>query len=156
MRKVVKSVKERKKLSKKGQLQLSFGMIFSIILIIAFLAFAFFGIKKFLGVQDQIKTEQFKSDFQNDITQMWKSYQGSQEVSYVLPRKIERVCLEDNEVTNLMFFPEGVYKDGNVEHVDFSKTLNGKNELCFYNSDGKVSMVIGKKLGENLVTITLK
>jgi len=151
MRKVVGYNKNRK-----GQLQLSFGMIFSIILIIVFLTFAFFGIKKFLGVQNQIKTEQFKSDFQNDVTQMWKSYQGSQEVSYSLPNKISRVCLEDNDVTNLMFFPEGVYRDGNIEHIDMIKTLSGHKELCFENVNGKVSMVIGKNLGENLVTITLK
>jgi len=40
---------------KRGQLKLSFGMIFSIILIIVFLGFAFFGIQKFMDYQKSIQ-----------------------------------------------------------------------------------------------------
>jgi uncharacterized protein (UPF0333 family) len=50
--------------NKKAQLKISFGMIFSIILVISFLAFGFFAIQKFLGIQENIIMKKFVDDFQ--------------------------------------------------------------------------------------------
>ena len=80
---------------KKGQMQMSFGMIFSIILIIFFLAFAFFGIRTFLGIQDTAEKAKFLSDIQNDVETVWKSAQSSQAKEYFLPGKISDVCFID-------------------------------------------------------------
>ena len=88
---------------KKAQLKISFGMIFSIILIIFFVAFAFFGIRKFLGVHDEITSEKLIDDLNNDIEKMWKSSRGSQEVSYNVPRDVKSVCIKDDEYENIYF-----------------------------------------------------
>ena len=58
---------------KNAQVKISFGMIVSIILIIAFISIAFYVIGKFLGLQKQIQTGQFLDDLQFDIDKIWKS-----------------------------------------------------------------------------------
>src|SRR3989344_9488004 len=97
---------------KRGQMKLSFGMIFSIFLIIIFLGFAFYVIPKFLGFQDSLKVGTFIKDFQDDIDKMWKSAQGSQKVEYLLPKEIIRVCFD--EKNRLYFQPLGI--GGNFDY----------------------------------------
>ena len=82
-------------------MKLSFGMIFSIILIVIFIAFAIYGVKRFLGMQDTVQVEKFKADLQNDIDKIWKANQGSQEREYFVPKKIYEVCFVDDEGGNL-------------------------------------------------------
>ena len=55
-------------------MKLSFGMIFSIILIIAFLALAFYGIKTMLDTQNEIKLKQFYDNLEADIEDMRRYY----------------------------------------------------------------------------------
>jgi hypothetical protein len=139
---------------KRGQTQISFGMIFSIILIVVFIAFAIYGITKFLGVQKFAQVEKFKNDFQADINNMWKSTQGSQDVEYFIPKKIEQVCFAEGEFYNMYFIPSD-YDGYILKNIDFAKIniLSGK-KLCISTLNGKISMTIKKNYNENLVTIT--
>jgi hypothetical protein len=165
-------------MKKRGQMQLSFGMIFSIILIIIFLGFAFFAIKKFLSLQDGIKLGQFKDDLQGDADKLWKGSQGSQKVEYFLPSKIKFVCFADYvnpnsgigqheekynemkqvffETENLIFYPVGSAEGldaTTIKHIDLAKITESENPFCIPNTDGKVKMTIGKKYGETQITI---
>ena len=79
-------------MNKRGQMHLSFGMIFSIILIIAFVAFATYGILKLLAFQQDAKYHQFIDDLSSDIDKVWKSSQGSQEFTYSIPSSISGIC----------------------------------------------------------------
>ena len=88
-------VHKRNLLNKKAQMQISFGMIFSIILIIFFLAFAFFGIRAFLSVQGSGETAKFLNDFQSDAEKVWKSAQSSENEEYTLPDERSFVCFVD-------------------------------------------------------------
>ena len=72
-------------------MKLSFGMIFSIILIVVFLFFTFFAVKKFLEIPRSVQIGKFKEGLQEDIDSIWRGSQGYQEVSYNLPKKIEKV-----------------------------------------------------------------
>ena len=54
-------------MKKRGQLQISFGMIFSIILIIAFVALAVYVIMIFLDTGKCANTGLFKNDLQQEI-----------------------------------------------------------------------------------------
>jgi hypothetical protein len=159
----------------KGQLKLSFGMIFSIILIIIFLGFAFYAIKTFLGVSDSAELAKFSDDLKSDIDTAWKSAQRSKPVEYNLPSSVDYVCFVDFDSTrrgmnenlyselkrnyfgseNLIFYPL-ISSDLNsleIEHIDLSKITLDENPFCLQNSNGKVQMTIQKNYGDSLVTV---
>jgi hypothetical protein len=137
-----------------GQLHLSFGMIFSVILIIIFLSFGFYAITKFIDFQRTIQIEKFLNDFQGDINKMWKGVQGSQEVTYSLPTKITSVCFEDDEFQNLVFTSKEIIKGNKIENIDIEKITENENPFCIQNNKGKISLTIVKDYGETLVRIT--
>ncbi len=164
------------KRDKKGAMEMSFGMIFSIILIIFFLTFAFFGIKTFLGVQETAKTTKFLSDFNADVEQVWKSAQTSQEKEYFLPSKREKVCFADFSAPkqgadigiydelkrayygkeNMIFYPvnfDGV-ESTQIKYIDIGKITISQNPFCISNVDGKVKLRLTKDFSDALVTIT--
>jgi hypothetical protein len=140
--------------NKKAAMEISFGMIFSIILIIVFLSFAFFGIKKLLGVQEVAMIEQFKDNFQNDVNKIWNGPQGQQTVEYNLPRKVEGVCIENSEFQNVYFLPEGKFARATINNIDMEKSIVSNNRLCFEKKEGKIVMTLGKDFGENKVTVS--
>ena len=151
-------------LGKRGELNLSFGMIFSIILIIAFLVFAFYAIRTFLGVQDAAKVANFRENLQNDIDELWKAPQGTQRASYSLPGSIEKVCFKDDRYENLIFFPEDTVaglEPKLIEHIDINRIvssentpLENRNMFCINKVNGKIEMTMKKSYDENLVMIT--
>jgi hypothetical protein len=149
----VKHIKKKKK----GQLDLSFGMIFSIFLIVVFIAVAFYGINKFLEWQRLAQIKIFQNDLQQDVDNMWSGAQGSQEVSYNLPGRVEKVCfIKEGQ---LEFEPlssgEGV-TPFEIQHLDYAKMTQSKNSLCIPTSSGKIEFIIKKSSGESLVTISVK
>ena len=80
---------------KRGQIDLSFGLIFSVILIIAFLGFAVYAIINFLGMKDKIEVGKFIDELQGDVDTAWKSSQTLDDFSYFLPVNIKEVCFID-------------------------------------------------------------
>jgi len=157
-------------------MKLSFGMIFSIILIVIFISFAFFAINKFLDIQNSVQIGKFTNDFQSDINKIWKGSQGSEEKEYFLPKKIMFVCFTDYfldksgenqnfykeleqfyyENENMFFYPPGSAQgldSKEIKHIDLTKITENENPFCIENIDGKVSLIIKKNFGETLVTI---
>ncbi|MDP3992585.1 MAG: hypothetical protein Q8P79_03720 [Nanoarchaeota archaeon] len=161
---------------KRGQMQISFGMIFSIILIVAFLGFAFYAIKIFLGFQNDAKAGKFLDDIQSDIDRIWRSSQSSEPQEYVVPSYADFVCFIDfssdergendafylelkradygNE--NLAFYPVKFtgFESKEINHIDIGETTAEENPLCIKTSNGRVSLTLKKDFGEALVTIT--
>lgn len=160
-------------MKKQGQIQLSFNMIFSIILIIVFLGFGIFAIMKFLGMQKATLILEFKTDLQEDVNNIWKSSKASQKVSYSLPESIKEVCFFDynEDLTekyrdislliqgeeNMAFFPIGS-GDGNdvtkINHLDISKIISEQNPYCIEVNKGKISMTLSKNYEDALVFIS--
>jgi hypothetical protein len=142
-----------KKRGKFGQANISFGMIFSIILIIIFLVFGFYAIKKFIDLQQTVQIQQFEKDLQDDVDKMWKSVQGSQEISYVLPKKITAVCFENDEFQNVKFVSANPIPGKQINNIDVIRTIGNEGSLCIENNNGKIKLRISKEYGETLVTI---
>jgi hypothetical protein len=138
---------------KGGQLQLSFGMIFSIILIIIFLAFGFYAITKLIDLQRSIQIESFLRDFQEDIDKMWKSSQGSQNLVYTLPSKINAVCFKEDEFQNLEFTSKNIINGKMIGHIDIEKIIENENPFCIETINGQISLRITKDYGETLVRV---
>lgn len=156
-------------------MQISFGMIFSIILIIFFLAFAFFGIRTFLGIQDSGKTAKFLNDLQSDVEKVWKSSQASQVKEYSLPGERSYVCFADFDAPargsrasfydelkrahygreNMVFYPvefEGT-ESAEIKYIDLDTITENENPFCIENVDGKVRLRLTKNFSDSLVTI---
>ncbi len=152
------SIRSPKRGQTRGAMELSFGMLFSIILIIIFIAFAIYGIGKFLNLQKNIQTKTFVSDLQFDIDRLWNS-QGSQPVEYPIPANIEKVYFAEDSFEkdiDLEFRgEENKFIDSSeIKHAklseDFSKGKGG-NYVSVENR--KIKLQLEKEYGENLVTI---
>ena len=167
--------KVKSKRSRKAAMELSFGMIFAIILIVVFIAFAFYAIKKFLDIQGTAEVGIFIDNIQNDVDKMWKGSQGSTQESYSVPGKIKMVCIADynsnavgknkdiydemeqvfNEEENLFFYPVG---SGNgldskkIANINIEKITEKENPYCFDNN-GKIEVTIKKSYGDALVML---
>jgi len=162
--------------NKLGQLKLSFGMIFSIILIVIFLAFSTYAILKFLEFQDIAIISKMADDFQADVDKVWRGSQSSVEKKYSVPKKVVYVCFRDYnsdqkginedlynvlldvyfEKENFFFYPigSGLGLDSKeIKNIDLEKTTEKENPLCIENIDGKVNLILKKNFGESLVTI---
>jgi hypothetical protein len=138
--------------NRSGQLDISFGMIFSIILIIIFLAFGFYAIKKFLDLQETVQIGKFSQDLQKNVDDMWKS-SGRQNVFYTLPTKITFVCFVSGESRNMKFTSSQIIEGKEIQNIDIANITSIENPYCIPNVKGKVSMTISKNQGESLVTI---
>ncbi len=157
-------------------MKLSFGMIFSIVLIVIFLVFAFFAIKKFLGVQRDITAGKFLEDFEKDIEKAWKGSQSSEEVEYSLPSGVMSVCFVDfnsakkgrnsnfyDELElafygdeNFIFYPLGssTIDSKKIQHIDLEEMTFEENPFCISEENEKIKMIIKKDYGNALVMIT--
>lgn len=148
-------MKKNKAQNKKAAMELSFGMLFSIILIIIFIAFAIYGITKFLNLQKDIQLKTFVDNLNFDIDKLWKS-QGSQPVTYSLPGNVEEICFSEDEFEkdlNLeLKTKKGFGGTYNILHAEFSK--EGKGSNCVPVENGKIKLQLEKDYGEALVTIS--
>jgi hypothetical protein len=162
-------------MEKSGQLKISFGMIFSIIMIIIFLTFAFYAIRIFLGIQEKATVGLFLDDFQDDVDSIWKSIEGSQVKEYNLPQKIEYVCFIDGDSpgtekeigffnslkitlldeNNIAFYPVGSsgIESGEIRNIDIGEITLTENPFCIENKGGKVKLTLIKETGEAQVKI---
>ena len=160
----------------RGQMNISFGMIFSIIMIIIFITFAFYAVQKFLGFSNAAQAGKFTSDLQLDVDRMWKGSQGSEEKDYVLPTKVKYICFADYSTNargdnaefydrlqevffgdeNMFFYPPGSgegFDSVEIKHIDLGNITINENPLCFQNIKGKINLRIKKDFNEALVTI---
>ena len=158
-------------------MELSFGMIFSIILIVIFLGFGSYAIIKWIGITNTANVGKFLNDFQNDVNSAWKSAQVSQEKEYPLPSEIDLVCIgnysgasgtgndaglynelkrEYSEGENLIFYPigsAGGLSSKKIEHLNIQKTIESANPLCIRSINGKIKITLKKDYSDDLVTI---
>jgi len=152
-------------MNKRGQMHLSFGMIFSIILIIAFVAFASYGIVKLLAFQQSAKYHQFIDELSSDTDKIWKSTQGSQEFAYTLPSSLKGICFVKKcdaskyycrtNSDNLVFLnSKNKFESYFLEHLDISGSLGSKSELCFNSSGTSIKLKLFKNYNEALVKVS--
>lgn len=145
------------KTNKRGAMELSFGMIFSIILIIIFIAFAIYGIGKFLNLQKDIQTKTFVNDLTFDIDKLWKS-QGSQPAEYSVPANVERVCFSEDEFEkdiDLEIRGKEFIQTYDIKHAKISEYFSkGSGGTCVSAENGKIKLQLEKSYGEVLVTIS--
>lgn len=134
---------------------MSFGVIFSIILMIVFIVFAFIAINYFLNMSKVTTTNLFYENLQNEINKVYASPSSEKEFSFELPLKVEMVCFFDfnksatNELEkykevemyeftgeNLFLFPQKAMPSLNkktIENINISQITIDENPFCIQN-----------------------
>ena len=79
-------------MARRGSIELSFGMIFSIIIIIAIVGVATYAIVYFLDLGKLTELSLFHQKFQETIDDVWGSSITDKVVSFTLPAGIKLVC----------------------------------------------------------------
>ena len=142
---------------KRGQFEISFGMIFSIFIIIATVAVAFYVITQFLGVNECAGIGGFYDDFQREITKAWQSsiskgvYTGTKyTVQYdSLKDTIQSFGIDENR--NVFLYPskgcQGM-EYYSLEHIAVS------DFFCSQVVDGKVKVNFDKDVSDALVKLS--
>jgi len=158
---------------------MSFGTIFSIILIIFFVVIAFIVIKYFLGLQKCTQIGIFLDDIQNEIDTAWNSEKSEFAFNPSLPSNLEYVCfanlsksldyegilgeismdigLYEGTGANLFLYPTINACDipyHTVNHIDLDEMIGAQNPYCIEISEGKALLNIKKDRGERLVRIS--
>ena len=156
--------------NKRGDISLSFGFIFSIILIAAIVGIAFYAISYFVDLGNCTEISLFYNDFQNSVDDAWASEITKDVFVGTLPSGIESVCIGDVEQgidteeyrelsrygrfeANVFLYPpkkacDEAYKK--IEHINIEEL----GFECFQVRDGKVSIGLEKGSFDSLVRIT--
>ena len=171
-----KSVRE---LHKRGQqiLGLSFGVIFSIFLIIFFILIAFIVIKEFLNAKDCTLIGIFLDNFKADIKKSWNSQIDSHTFRGNLPSQIKYVCFIDllkpmkgnfadigqsltvygGKEVNAFFYPTEKACEipvHNIDHIDIETITRSQNPYCIDVVKGTILIDVEKDLNDPLVKIS--
>ena len=85
---------------KKGQLQLSFGMIFSIIIIIVTVAVAFYVIKEFMVTSKCTEIRAFHDDLQREVDSVWRSAAAQVAYKRTVPSSVASICFGEPKSWN--------------------------------------------------------
>lgn len=160
------------KRNKRAIMELPFGVIFSIILIIAFIVVAFYVIKYFLCTGDQAKAGLFIQDFTQDVNDAWHTTAESVTREYYVPRA-EFVCFMDfsksgkgknaeiyeklkkYEQANMFLYPKSSCSifSNQIEHLDLERITANNNPNCFKVENKKVKIKIVKGAYDKLVCL---
>lgn len=153
---------------------ISFGTIFSVLLIVFFIVIAFIVINSFLKTQKCAQIGIFVDDFRGDVKDAWNSQSSSFESSGVVPSSLDYVCFANLSVdfkgkylnigeeigiyqgvnANLFFSPRTNACNmpyHNIEHLDIGKITAINNPYCIMVDDGKVVIQLEKGFNDNLV-----
>jgi len=164
------------KINKKAALELSFGTIFSIILIVFFIFIAIIVINSFLDVQDCAKLGIFLDSFRSDITKSWNSQYDKHTFKSSLPGKLDYVCIAnlsqplegkfkevgkdleffEGKKANLFFVPRAKACEipyHYIDHLDNEKIVSVNNPNCFPVENGNIILNVEKGLNDRFVNI---
>ncbi|MDD5191574.1 MAG: hypothetical protein PHH54_02905 [Candidatus Nanoarchaeia archaeon] len=160
---------------------MSFGVIFSIILIVFILAVAIIAITHFLDLKKCAQISMFKEDIQTNVDKAWNSdkFTDPGNVPYSLPSNLDYVCFanlsnpfrgEDAERDiysdimlyefskgNMFLYPIEKSCDtpfANIKHLDINQMTESKNPYCIPVKKGKITIKINKEFNEGLVKLS--
>ncbi len=154
-------------MNKRGDISLSFGMIFSIILIISILAVAGYAVMYFIDLKDCTTIGLFYRDIQGEVDDAWQSDTVRDSFTGAVPGDITRVCfgnlsegkalpeynllrLYAGKNASIFFYPPAKACDTPYAQLPHS-TINGF--FCLPVVKGKVTVNFVKNTYDRLVTV---
>ena len=162
---------------KKGQLQISFGMIFSIIIIIATIAIAVYVIIYFMNVQKCVNAGYLYEGLDKKIDGAWKGGIAREIVQLDAPAGIEKVCFGNlsqvatseassiyNELknepylfrsnANVFLYPPGKACESALAYHKLNHARTDKFFCASVNKKGQINITIEKGVFDALVKIS--
>ncbi len=141
----------------KGQLKISYNLIFSIILIVVFISFAIFAITKFTSTQENIKAKKLINDIQTEIDDVSRTSGSSLQESFNVPKGVEEICFEqqpeNSEKPNIYSIPKDIVS-GKISGIDWINTNPNGEKLCIeVNQQRKIYIWFNKDYGKTLVSL---
>jgi uncharacterized protein (UPF0333 family) len=115
--------------NKHAQMELSYGFLFSVILVGIFIFVAGYAIMMFMDINKQVETGIFTKELQNEIDRIWN---GAGEDIFI------NLTIKSSKITHICFFSSNEGKRGNFENINEiysdleSMPLNSENNLYFY------------------------
>jgi hypothetical protein len=162
-------------MKKRGDLNISFNMIFSIIIIIAIIAVAFYVINSFMDLSKCSQAGLFYDDLKNYINKAWQAGMHKDKFEANLPSGIENVCFGTisqsadkdsaeikkeitkyfiNEAKNNVFlYPLNKACDGELSSIKLEH-IETANFFCVPVKDGKITIHSEKTQFDSAVKIT--
>jgi len=166
--------------SKRSQyiLGMSFGVIFSIILIVFFIVIAGIVIGSFLKTGDCARVGIFLDSFRSDVKRTWNSQVDSHVFKGNLPSKIDFVCfgnlsrsssgefqdigfelgIFEGRNANMFFYPIGRACElpyHFINHLDIEKIAIANNPNCVSVDNGRVNINVAKGLNDRFVYVRI-
>ncbi len=155
-------------MDKRGGIDLSFGMIFTIIVVIAIIGAAIYVIMFFLGLQECTEEGLFYSDLQSEVDTLWRSDFGTDTFEAVVPPDVTTVCVGDlnspgsgeeydklyiyrNSGSNVFLYPTDVAC--NAGHTRIEHVQNEPFE-CYPVTNRRVRLGLSKGPTDALVSIS--
>ncbi len=111
---------------RRGQLHLSFGMIFSIIIIIATLAIAGYILVRFLDFGTTISCKIFFKNVQDEIDKAWAADLTSKVIAFPVPKEVLGACFGNSTQSPL--------KSKDQERFDDLQAFQGDSNVYLYPS----------------------
>ena len=138
---------QKRVFNRKAQMEIPFQLIFSLILIAAFIYTASVGIKYFLATAELAKTNLFITQLEGDVNNIWvTTSEATKTYDYALPSSIKYVCfnspnnLTQASLTNLNITACNDFGRYITPFKDISKNFN--MFFCPANSAGKIKAPI--------------
>lgn len=160
------------KRDKKAQLELSFGMIFSIIIIISTIAIAFYVITYFINLGRCTDLSLFYKSFDDRVETAWNSPITKDTFTGKVPSDIEEICFGSlTEIPSAYRTEYDIlvkYRSAKANLFTYPLTKSCSNSVPFYNikhgtsneffcvpaKDGNVRFTISKETSDALVQIS--
>jgi len=160
-------------MKKKGDMSMSFGMIFSIILIAVILVVGFIVITHFLNLKKCAEVGLFYNDLQEAIDRVWKSSSKTEQLNIILPGGIEEVCfvnftqpMNNGDYASIKqrygFYNPTLFLNPPekacdmpyqvMKHINITRITERSNPQCIKNEEGK-TIKISKDYYESLVSV---
>ena len=161
-------------MNKRGQIDISFGMIFSIILIIAVVGVAFYVINNFIELKKCTEIGLFYDDLNKYIDKAWQSTIHKDTFKSTLPSGIDLVCFGDlnqapvenykeeydslsrtfinNKEKNVFLYPVQKACDASLSSLKLEH-IKSDNFFCIPVIDSKIELKTEKAQFEALVTL---
>jgi len=170
----------RKLIGKRGQFEISFSMIFSIIVIIAIVATSFYVIRYFLNLNKCNEVAFFFNDFQNKVNDAWRSGDTQSTFESNLPGSVRAVCFGNyslvapmgntadaqryNELRdyvrtkrdkNLFIYPSSGSCDASISYYNLQHSIPAAGQFfCVDTVNGKLDVKLSKTSSDPLVKLS--